>query len=76
MNSDSPHYSPCIAVLRQSPLFAKLSETELGDMMAMFRYERKEKHDVAISPKDAFGQILSGHQRARESLAFSPGNGT
>ena len=86
MNPDSPHYSHCVAILRQSPLFAQLSETELRDMMQMFRYERKEKYDIAISPKDALDRFylaISGHAKVsafhletgREHILYLIGSG-
>ncbi len=88
MKPDSPHYSHCVAILRQFPLFAQLSETELRDMMQMFRYERKEKHEIAVSSKEAFNQfylIISGHAKVsafhletgREHILYliGPGDG-
>jgi len=75
MQKDSQHYSQCLEILSQSPLFASLDDALLKDMLGIFRYEIRNRNDTAFSPKQAsdhFYIIISG--RAKVSV-YNPDNG-
>ncbi len=75
MQPHSPHYSYCLAVLKNSPLFSQVSDAVLQDMLQIFHYETKHRGDIAISPKevtDRFYIIING--RAKVSV-YNPDNG-
>ncbi len=75
MQHDSPHFTHCLKILGQSPLFASLDDALLKDMLGIFRYETRKRSDIAISPKQASERlylIISG--RAKVSV-YNPDNG-
>jgi len=75
MQQDSPHYTRCLKILGQSPLFASVDEALLKDMLRIFHYKTRAKGETAISPEkalDRFYIIISG--RARVSV-HNPENG-
>ena len=86
MIANSSDYAHCANVLRQSPLFAELSDTELHDMMTLFRYERRRKRDTSLAPAETQQQlyvIIDGRAKAsvyhpqtgREKVLFLLGPG-
>ena len=75
MQKDSQHYSHCLEILSQSPLFTSLDDAVLKDMLEIFRYETRNRNDTAFSPKQASDHlyiIISG--RAKVSV-YNPDNG-
>lgn len=75
MQPDCQHYDHCLTILKDSPLFGQLSDAVLQDMLQIFRYETRPRHNTAISPKQAsdhFYIIISG--RSKVSI-FNPDNG-
>ena len=75
MQHDSPHFTHCLKILGQSPLFANLDDALLKDMLEVFHYEARKRGDIAISPKQASERlylIISG--RAKVSV-YNPDNG-
>jgi len=75
MQKDSQHYSHCLEILSQSPLFANLDDAVLKNMLGLFRYETRTTSDIAFSPKQASDHlyiIISG--RAKVSV-YNPDNG-
>ena len=75
MQHDSPHFTHCLKILGQSPLFANLDDALLKDMLEIFHYETRKRSDIAISPKQASERlylIISG--RAKVSV-YNPDNG-
>jgi len=75
MQQDSPHFTRCLEILGQSPLFASLDDALLKDMLGIFRYETRNRRDTAISPRNASERlylVISG--RAKVSV-YNPDNG-
>lgn len=75
MQKNSLHYTHCLKVLRQSPLFSFLEEIVLEEMLGIFQYQTRLKGETAISPQqasDRFYIIISG--RAKVSV-FNAENG-
>ena len=75
MQQNSPHFSHCLEILGQSPLFANLDNVLLEDMLGIFRYETRNKSDTAISPRNAADRlyiVISG--RAKVSV-YNPDSG-
>jgi len=86
MIPNSSHYAHCANVLRQSPLYADLSDTELHDIMAMFRHERRRKRDTSLASTETHQHlyvIIDGRAKAsvyhpqtgREKVLFLLGPG-
>lgn len=75
MQPTDQHYEHCLTALKDSPLFAQLSDDVLQDMLQIFHYETKNRNDTAISPKqtsDRFYLVIKG--RAKVSV-YNPDNG-
>ncbi|MEA1890566.1 MAG: Crp/Fnr family transcriptional regulator [Pseudomonadota bacterium] len=75
MQQDSPHYSHCLEILGQSPLFASLDDALLEDILRIFHYETRVRGETAISPKQASDHlyiVISG--RAKVSI-YNPDSG-
>jgi len=75
LQESSPHYAQCLEILGKSPLFNRLSNTVLQDMLQIFHYETRQKSETAFSPKqssDTLYLIVSG--RAKVSV-YNPENG-
>ncbi len=75
MQHDSPHFTRCLEILGQSPLFASLDDALLKDMLEIFRYETRNRSDTAISPRNASERlylVISG--RAKVSV-YNPDSG-
>jgi CRP-like cAMP-binding protein len=75
MKQDSSHFTHCLKILGQSPLFASLGDVLLKDMLEVFRYETRDRNDTAISPRNASDRlyiIISG--RAKVSV-YNPDSG-
>ncbi len=75
MKKDSLYFAHCLEILSQSSLFASLDDALLINMLGVFRYETRNKNDIAISPKQASDHlyiIISG--RAKVSV-YNPDNG-
>lgn len=88
MQQNSLHFSHCLEILRQSPLFSSLDDALLTNMLEIFRYETRKRSDIAISPKQASDRlylIISGRAKVsvynsdsgREHILFliGPGDG-
>lgn len=72
---DSPHFSRCLEILGQSPLFASLDDALLEDMLGILHYETRNRGETAISPKQASDHlyiVISG--RAKVSV-YNPDSG-
>ena len=75
MQQDSLHYTRCLEILGQSPLFGGVDDAVLRDMLRIFHYKTRAKDETAISPKQALDRlyiIISG--RAKVSV-YNPDSG-
>ena len=75
MQQNSLHYTRCLEILGQSPLFGGVDDAVLRDMLRIFHYETHAKDETALSPKQALDRlyiIISG--RAKVSV-YNPDNG-
>lgn len=75
MQQNSLHYTRCLEILGQSPLFGGVDDAVLRDMLRIFHYETHAKDETAISPKQALDRlyiIISG--RAKVSV-YNPDSG-
>jgi CRP-like cAMP-binding protein len=88
MKQDSTHFTHCLKILGQSTLFSSLGDVLLKDMLEVFRYETRNKNDIAISPRNTSDRlyiIISGRAKVsvyqpdsgREQILFliGPGDG-
>ena len=75
MQKNSLHYTHCLEILRQSPLFSSLEGIVLEEMLGIFQYQTRLKGETAISPQQAsdhFYLVING--RAKVSV-FNAKNG-